>query len=88
MAAMTRGSCLSMGARSSSGIAVPSWKVSNVVGSPPWVSGDRTRAPREEQEPVEPGFYEKTGYEVYGTLDDYPIGETMFFFRKTIATAK
>ena len=26
-------------------------------------------------------FYEKLGYEVFGTLDDYPLGHQRFFMR-------
>lgn len=33
------------------------------------------------------GFYEKLGYTVFGALDDYPVGHTRFFLRKTIAPA-
>lgn len=29
-------------------------------------------------------FYEKRGYEVFGTLDDYPEGHKKFFLRKTL----
>jgi GNAT superfamily N-acetyltransferase len=29
-------------------------------------------------------FYEKRGYEVFGTLEDYPKGHTKFFFRKKL----
>ena len=29
-------------------------------------------------------FYEKRGYEVFGTLDDYPKGHKKFFLRKTL----
>ena len=29
-------------------------------------------------------FYEKHGYEVFGQLDDYPEGETMYFMRKNL----
>ncbi len=28
------------------------------------------------------GFYEKLGYEVFGSLEDYPEGHTRFFLRK------
>ncbi|OWK30981.1 GNAT family N-acetyltransferase [Sphingomonas mucosissima] len=28
------------------------------------------------------GFYEKLGYEVFGTLDDHPVGQKRFFLRK------
>jgi GNAT superfamily N-acetyltransferase len=28
------------------------------------------------------GFYEKLGFEVFGTLDDHPIGQKHFFLRK------
>jgi GNAT superfamily N-acetyltransferase len=29
-------------------------------------------------------FYERFGYEVFGTLEDYPPGHTRFFMRKTL----
>ncbi|MBB5575139.1 MULTISPECIES: GNAT family N-acetyltransferase [Rhizobium] len=29
-----------------------------------------------------PGFYEKNGYERFGTLEDYPKGRARIFFRK------
>ncbi len=32
-----------------------------------------------------PAFYLKQGYEIFGTLDDYPPGSQRFFFRKTMA---
>lgn len=28
------------------------------------------------------GFYEKLGFELFGTLDDHPIGQKRFFLRK------
>ena len=28
------------------------------------------------------GFYEKLGFEVFGTLDDHPVGHKKFFLRK------
>ena len=31
-------------------------------------------------------FYEKRGYEVFGTLDDYPKGHKKFFLRKKLWT--
>jgi ribosomal protein S18 acetylase RimI-like enzyme len=31
-----------------------------------------------------PGFYQKLGYEVFGTLADYPPGHTRYFLRKTL----
>jgi GNAT superfamily N-acetyltransferase len=31
------------------------------------------------------GFYEKLGYEVFSTLDDYPPGHRRFFMKKTLA---
>ncbi|MEG8015895.1 GNAT family N-acetyltransferase [Sphingomonas sp. 22R3R2A-7] len=33
------------------------------------------------------GFYEKLGFEVFGTLDDYPVGQKTFFLRKRFPTA-
>ena len=33
------------------------------------------------------GFYEKLGYAVFGALEDYPIGHSRMFLRKTIAPA-
>jgi len=30
------------------------------------------------------GFYEKLGFEVFGTLEDHPIGQRRFFLRKRI----
>jgi ribosomal protein S18 acetylase RimI-like enzyme len=32
-------------------------------------------------------FYEKLGYEVFGTLDDYPTGHQRFYMRKRLADA-
>lgn len=32
-------------------------------------------------------FYERHGYEVFATLDDYPPGQQRFFLRKALATA-
>jgi len=29
-------------------------------------------------------FYESLGYEVFGTLDDYPQGHQRFFMKKTL----
>ena len=29
-------------------------------------------------------FYEKRGYQVFGTLDDYPLGHQRFFMRKLL----
>lgn len=31
------------------------------------------------------GFYEKLGYEVFGLLEDFPKGQTIYFFRKILA---
>ena len=31
-------------------------------------------------------FYEKQGYEIFGTLDDYPLGHTMYYMKKSLAT--
>ncbi|TLU70471.1 GNAT family N-acetyltransferase [Lichenicoccus roseus] len=33
------------------------------------------------------GFYEKLGYSVFGTLEDYRVGHSRMFLRKTIAPA-
>ncbi|MGE0665186.1 MAG: GNAT family N-acetyltransferase [Sphingomonadales bacterium] len=30
------------------------------------------------------GFYEKLGFEVFGTLDDHPVGQKRFFLRKRL----
>ena len=30
------------------------------------------------------GFYEKLGFEVFGTLEDHPIGQCRFFLRKRL----
>ena len=32
-------------------------------------------------------FYEKLGYEVFGTLDDYPTGHQRFYMRKRLSEA-
>jgi len=32
-----------------------------------------------------PEFYRKHGYEVFGTLEDYPTGRQRFYLRKTLA---
>ncbi len=32
-------------------------------------------------------FYEKLGFEVFGTLDDHPIGQKKFFLRKRFPAA-
>ena len=29
-------------------------------------------------------FYEKLGYSVFGTLEDYPAGHSRYFLRKTL----
>jgi GNAT superfamily N-acetyltransferase len=34
------------------------------------------------------GFYERLGYTVFGTLDDYPPGHSRFFLRKNLPTRK
>ncbi|WP_448662331.1 GNAT family N-acetyltransferase [Sphingomonas sp. CJ20] len=31
------------------------------------------------------GFYEKLGFEVFGAIDDYPVGHQRFFLRKRLA---
>lgn len=31
-----------------------------------------------------PGFYEKLGYSIYGKLDDFPVGNTLFYFSKRL----
>ena len=31
-----------------------------------------------------PGFYEKLGYVLYGTLEDCPPGETVYYYRKDL----
>jgi GNAT superfamily N-acetyltransferase len=33
------------------------------------------------------GFYEKLGYDVFGTLDDHPVGGKRFFLKKRLDTA-
>jgi GNAT superfamily N-acetyltransferase len=33
-------------------------------------------------------FYERCGYEVFGTLDDYPVGHQRFFMRKTLGPVR
>ena len=30
------------------------------------------------------GFYEKLGYTVFGTIDDFPVGHRRFFLKKTL----
>ena len=32
-------------------------------------------------------FYEKLGYEVFSTLDDYPLGHRRFFLKKALTRA-
>lgn len=32
-----------------------------------------------------PGFYEKIGYELYGKLDDFPIGNSLSYYRKDLS---
>jgi len=34
-----------------------------------------------------PGFYRKQGYEMFGTIADYPRGHQRHFFRKTLTPA-
>ena len=31
-----------------------------------------------------PGFYTRRGYQIFGELEEYPPGESLFFLRKTI----
>ncbi len=33
------------------------------------------------------GFYEKLGFELFGTLDDHPLGQKRFFLRKRLPPA-
>jgi GNAT superfamily N-acetyltransferase len=33
------------------------------------------------------GFYEKLGYAVFGTIEDYPPGHSRFFLKKTLSLA-
>lgn len=33
------------------------------------------------------GFYEKLGYRVFGTLDDYPAGHSRFFMSKSLTVS-
>lgn len=33
-------------------------------------------------------FYEKQGYEIFGTLDDYPKGHTMYYMKKSLTLSK
>lgn len=33
------------------------------------------------------GFYEKLGFEVFGTLEDHPVGQKHFFLRKPLSQA-
>ncbi|WP_121119583.1 GNAT family N-acetyltransferase [Croceibacterium ferulae] len=33
------------------------------------------------------GFYEKLGFEIFGTLEDHPVGHRHFFLRKHLAQA-
>jgi hypothetical protein len=41
---------------------------------------------RSARHPLLPGrpFYERRGYEVFGTLDDYPKGHKKFFLKKKL----
>jgi ribosomal protein S18 acetylase RimI-like enzyme len=32
-----------------------------------------------------PDFYLRQGYEIFGQLEDYPDGETLFFLRKVLS---
>ncbi len=34
------------------------------------------------------GFYERIGYTVFGTLEDYPLGHSRFFLKKIFETIK
>ncbi len=34
-----------------------------------------------------PGFYQKLGYEVFGSIEDHPLGHTRFWMRKRFAGA-
>ena len=31
-----------------------------------------------------PGFYEKLGYKLYGKLEDFPVGNSLSYYRKSI----
>lgn len=33
-----------------------------------------------------PNFYQRLVYEVFGTLDDYPDGETKYYFKKHLVS--
>jgi len=34
-----------------------------------------------------PGFYQKLGFEIFGTLEDHPVGHRHFFLRKRLPQA-